>query len=62
MTTARRGHGVAVLGDFLYAVGGWDGTRVLSSVERYDPATNVWSVVAAMTTERYGFGARMLLA
>ena len=42
--------------DHLYAVGGNDGTRALSSVECYDPATNVWSVVASMTTAREGPG------
>ena len=43
--------------EHLYAVGGDDATRAFSSVERYDPATNVWAVVAAMTTARALFGA-----
>ena len=46
--------------EHLYAVGGRDGTRTLSSVECYDLATNVWAVVAAMTTERSLFGAVMI--
>ena len=43
--------------DHLYAVGGRDDddTR-LSSVECYDPSTNVWSVVAPMSTVRAGHG------
>ena len=48
---------VAVLGGFLYAVAGYDGTRELSSLERFDPSTNVWSFVAAMTTTRFSLGA-----
>ena len=42
--------------DHLYAVGGHDSTRDLSSVECYDPSTNVWSVVAPMSTARAGHG------
>lgn len=35
MSKRRCGVGVAVLGDFLYAVGGHDGQRYLKCVERY---------------------------
>jgi Kelch motif len=47
--------------DHLYAVGGVDddGTR-LSSVECYNPSTNVWSVVAPMSTARDGRGVAVL--
>ena len=37
----------------VYAVGGHsDGVGRLSSVERYDPATNAWEAVAPMATAR----------
>ena len=44
---------VAVLDGKLYAVGGQDDYNVLSSVERYDPVTNAWEVVAPMAEARY---------
>ena len=57
MGTARNGMGVEVLDGKLYAVGGSgvDETATgigLSSVERYDPATNAWEEVAPMGTAR----------
>jgi len=33
-------------------MGGHDGQNYLSSVERYDPATNAWEAVAPMSTAR----------
>lgn len=35
------------IGDYLYVFGGWDDDECLSldSIERYDPATNEWTVV-----------------
>jgi len=33
-------------------MGGFDGQNRLSSVERYDPATNAWEAVAPMSTAR----------
>ena len=38
MTTARRDHGVATVGGYLYAVGGFDGYNALATVECYNPA------------------------
>ncbi|KAK5971125.1 Ring canal kelch protein variant 1 [Trichostrongylus colubriformis] len=56
MTKRRGGHGVAVLDNLLYAVGGRN-KEILSSIERYDPATNEWSNdVASMLTCREYFG------
>ena len=41
----------------MYAVGGVDdGRNALATAECYDPATNVWTAVAQMTTARYGHG------
>lgn len=45
MTTARDSVGVGVLGDRLYAVGGYDGQVYLALVEMYDPNTNEWQEV-----------------
>ena len=52
MSTARIGCGVAVVENMLYAIGGFDGTNYLNTVERYDPAKNSWETVAAMSTPR----------
>ncbi|KAK3862834.1 hypothetical protein Pcinc_031337 [Petrolisthes cinctipes] len=41
--------GTATLDGFVYAVGGWDGTRRLAGVERYDPRSNTWTYTASMT-------------
>lgn len=40
----------------LYAVGGFDGERRLSSVERYDPEADTWSEVAPLNRPRSGAG------
>lgn len=42
----------------LYAVGGYDGAsrQCLSTVEQYNPAANVWTYVADMSTRRSGAG------
>jgi len=47
----------------LYAVGGLSGpgaSAVLSSVERYDPATSAWEAVTSMTTARHDLGVAVL--
>ena len=54
MTTRSR-LSVAVLDGKHYAVGG-----NLSSVERYDPATNAWEAVAPLTLARFGAGVAAL--
>lgn len=40
-SSCRTSVGVAVLGDFLYAVGGQDGVSCLNYVERYDMQKSV---------------------
>jgi len=45
-----------VLGGALYAVGGHDGWSYLSSVERYDPDTDVWTHVASTSAPRSTLG------
>ena len=41
--TLYLGVGVAVLKDYVYAVGGSDGGKPWDSVERYNPATDTWT-------------------
>jgi N-acetylneuraminic acid mutarotase len=45
ISSPRDSIGVCLLGDKLYAVGGYDGMQYLSDVECYDPQTNEWSKV-----------------
>jgi N-acetylneuraminic acid mutarotase len=56
MIRKRHGVGVAALEGKLYAAGGNDGTKRLSSAERYDPKTNTWEKIADMTTIRAPVG------
>jgi kelch-like protein 20 len=56
MSSRRLGVAVAVLGGYLYAIGGSDGSCPLSTVERYDPRTNRWCPVPSMTTRRKHLG------
>nr|XP_055061611.1 kelch-like protein 5 isoform X2 [Misgurnus anguillicaudatus] len=43
MSLSRDAVGVCLLGDRLYAVGGYDGQVYLNTVEAYDPQTNEWT-------------------
>lgn len=54
MCTPRDAVGVCLLGDRLYAVGGYDGQQYLHDVECYDPVTNEWTKVASLCTGRAG--------
>ncbi|MEK7764918.1 MAG: kelch repeat-containing protein, partial [bacterium] len=56
MPTPRENLSAGVVGDKLYALGGWNG-GFLSTVEAYDPTTNTWSARAAMTVARYDLAA-----
>ena len=51
---------MAVLDGKLYAVGGYNDDGVLSSVERYDLATNAWEAVAQMARAREDLGVAVL--
>lgn len=44
--------GAAALNQFIYVVGGFDGTRQLSSVERYDTERQIWDTVAPIRIAR----------
>ncbi|PIO14196.1 hypothetical protein AB205_0004600 [Aquarana catesbeiana] len=52
MTTARSRVGVAVVNGLLYAIGGYDGQSRLSTVEVYNPETDVWTKVGSMNSKR----------
>lgn len=52
----RSGAGVGVLNGYLYAIGGHDGPMVRRSVEKYDPDTKSWSMVADMSLCRRNAG------
>ena len=60
MNTARRGVGVGILDNFIYAVGGSDGRDALKLVERYNPKLNKWSKVADLNQERSSVSAAIL--
>lgn len=40
----------------IYVVGGRDDTTELNSAERYNPQTNQWQPIVAMTSRRSGVG------
>ena len=52
MLCPRSGLGTAVLGGQIYVIGGHDGNMPLSSMERYDPLTNEWTVQPHMAVGR----------
>ena len=52
--------GVAVLRGHVYAVGGFDGSRQLTSVERYDPSKDSWEEVAPLLRARSGVGVAVI--
>lgn len=45
LSVPRDAVGVCLLGDRLYAVGGYDGQTYLSTVESYDALNNEWTEV-----------------
>lgn len=47
-------------GEVLFAVGGWCSGDAIASVERYDPQTNTWIMVAPMSKRRCGVGCAVL--
>merc|ERR1719233_2849087 len=52
MRNKRSGHGVAVVGAHLYAVGGHDGYSYLDSMERYNFVDNTWTMMPPMPEPR----------
>ena len=60
MTQCRSGHGVAVLGDLMYAVGGHDGVQYLNTVETFDTQLGEWISQGPMGTCRAVAGVAVL--
>ena len=60
MNCRRSGVGVSVINGRLYAVGGFDGSSYLKSVESFDLSLNQWRVVGSMNYRRLGCGVGVL--
>lgn len=61
LTTDTISCGYSELSSVLYsAVGGWCSGDAINSVEKYDPNTNEWRMVAAMSKRRCGVGVAVL--
>ncbi|KAH6940664.1 hypothetical protein HPB50_004083 [Hyalomma asiaticum] len=54
LNTRRSALSAAVLDGKIYALGGYDGQEYLSTVEVYDPATNVWTTGPPMPSCKSG--------
>ncbi|XP_053398583.1 kelch-like protein 5 isoform X3 [Mercenaria mercenaria] len=54
ISAPRDAVGMCLLGDRLYAVGGYDGQHYLKDVEAYDPINNEWTKAAPLSTGRAG--------
>ena len=52
MGTKRSCLGACTLDGLIYSCGGYDGASCLSTVERFDPLTSVWTSCPAMNTRR----------
>ena len=52
MCEHRSSAGVGVLDGVLYAVGGYDGNKLLNSVEAYRPSTGIWTPIGDMHLPR----------
>ncbi|CAK8689904.1 unnamed protein product [Clavelina lepadiformis] len=53
MKTRRSGLTAVALNNEIYAIGGYDGSNDLSSVEKYNLDTKTWIDVPSMNEERY---------
>ncbi|KAJ9584402.1 hypothetical protein L9F63_021254 [Diploptera punctata] len=62
MTSRRSGVGLAVVNGQLYAVGGFDGTAYLKTIEVYDTDQNQWRLCGAMNYRRLGGGVGVMRA
>jgi len=57
MSSPRDNFAAIVLSGQIYAIGGWDGSQNLSSVEVYSPTTNSWSVAPSLPRAEQAMGA-----
>ncbi|CAG0884895.1 unnamed protein product [Cyprideis torosa] len=53
---------VVLLNGYIYAMGGYDGHHRQNTCEKYDPATNQWSMIATMINQRSDASATTLNA
>ena len=53
MATPRQWPASTALNGLVYVMGGYNSTGDLSSVEAYNPSTNVWTTLASMPAKRY---------
>ncbi|EEY58558.1 uncharacterized protein PITG_10648 [Phytophthora infestans T30-4] len=60
MKNARSYLGATMVGDFIYAVGGFNGQTHLSSVERFDIQTQHWESMPSLSTGRSGLAVAAL--
>lgn len=60
MADKRINFGVGVMLGFIFVVGGHNGVSHLSSIERYDPHQNQWTVCRPMKEPRTGRTCRTL--
>ena len=51
---------VGVVNGIIYAIGGYDGSAHLNTVECFDPMTNAWKPVASMASRRSSAGVAVL--
>ena len=57
---SRRYVRVGVIRGIIYAVGGYDGSTHLNTVECFDPVRNSWTPVANMTSRRSSAGVAVI--
>ena len=55
MRNRRSGVGVIAHGDYVYAVGGFNGITRMNSAERYSVRTNQWTSIPEMYNPRSNF-------
>lgn len=60
MNCQRSGVGLAVVKGRLYAVGGFDGSVYLKSMEWFDRSLNQWRIAGSMNYRRLGCGVGVL--
>lgn len=54
LSSKRDAVAACLFGDRLIAVGGYDGSHYLQTVEQYDPISNEWLTLAPLLTGRAG--------
>lgn len=54
LSNKRDAVAACLFGDKIIAVGGFDGSHYLHSVEEYDPITNEWKTLKSLKTGRAG--------